>query len=86
MRDTYANPVECPLMPYHLMEQVINCQQPTKGGLRTLHNYPHTSFKTVDHAKCLCDRHPDFILGQPIQLLQHTLNLAIAKKLLYEFL
>jgi len=88
MRDTYANPVEYfPLMLCHLMERVLGeLPAANQGGLHTLHDYTHIVFKTMDHTECLCDCHPGFVLGQSIQLLQHSLNLAIAKKLLDEFL
>ena len=45
--------------------------------MRTFHYYFDIAHETVNDTQCLCNSHPSFILGQPIQSLEDSLYLAL---------
>jgi hypothetical protein len=57
-------------------------QRAANERLRTLYNFRQINFQIVHSAQRLRDCCPNFILGQSIQPLKHTLDLIVSKNLL----
>ena len=53
---------------------------------RTFHNDLHITHETMHHAQGLCNSHLCLVLGQSIQSLQNSFNLAIPQQFLGELL
>lgn len=63
----------------HLKEEALSTRQlPVKHGLRTFHDHLHIVYKAMYNTERLCDGYPGLILGQSIQPLKYSLNLALS--------
>lgn len=87
-QNTYPGPVGChPLMLCHLAQVMLSRMlAANQQGLRTVHHNSRIINETMYHAQCLGNGHQSLFLGQSVQSLKHSLDIALSQQFLCKLL